>query len=62
MSTTGEDRRDRPDGDPRQQPDLEDAVLPTMSGDEQATAWGDDAAAQDRDVEWYRRERPPHHE
>jgi hypothetical protein len=33
-------------------------VLPSTASDE--VGWGDDPA--ERDDEWYRRERPPHHE
>ncbi len=38
----------------------EEPVLPTVSGDERDVGWGDGPA--ERDDEWYRRERPPHHE
>jgi hypothetical protein len=37
-------------------------VLPDTSTDEQSVGWGDDPEEQERDGEWYRRERPPHHE
>jgi hypothetical protein len=37
-------------------------VLPEVSGDERAEGWGDDPRAGLRDEQWYRRERPPHHE
>jgi len=36
-------------------------VLPQRSTDEDDTGWGDRDEPADRD-EWYRRERPPHHE
>jgi hypothetical protein len=35
-------------------------VLPEVSRDEQDVGWGDEPG--ERDDEWYRRERPPHHE
>jgi hypothetical protein len=35
-------------------------VLPDRSRDEQDIGWGDEPA--ERDDDWYRRERPPHHE
>jgi hypothetical protein len=41
-------------------PDREEPVLPTVSRDEVDVGWGDEPAQ--RDDEWYRRERPPHHE
>ena len=40
--------------------DPEDPVLPTVSRDERDVGWGDGPG--ERDDEWYRRERPPHHE
>lgn len=49
----GADRDDRP-------------VLPDVTDDERETGWGDDVhsdgAGERRDEQWYRRERPPHHE
>jgi hypothetical protein len=36
-------------------------VLPDQPSDERDEAWAEAAAAQ-RDREWYDRERPPHHE
>ena len=35
-------------------------VLPNMTRDERDVGWGDERA--ERDEDWYRRERPPHHE
>lgn len=35
-------------------------VLPTVSRDETDVGWGDEPS--ERDADWYRRERPPHHE
>ncbi|WP_375487892.1 hypothetical protein [uncultured Jatrophihabitans sp.] len=39
-------------------------VLPDVTRDELDEGWGDGRAAGDRgrDADWYRRERPPHHE
>jgi hypothetical protein len=38
----------------------DEPVLPVVSRDETREAWGDEHDG--RDDEWYRRERPPHHE
>jgi hypothetical protein len=35
-------------------------VLPDVTRDERDVGWGDEPG--ERDDEWYRRERPPHHE
>lgn len=51
--------RETDDGTP---PVDDDPVLPQVSRDEQATGWGDDPDGGRRDADWYRRERPPHHE
>jgi hypothetical protein len=40
--------------------EAEKPVLPDVSSDELDVGWGDEPA--ERDDEWYRRERPPHHE
>jgi len=37
----------------------EEPVLPDVSSDELDVGWGDEPS--ERDDEWYRRERPPHH-
>lgn len=37
----------------------DEPVLPDVSSDEQDIGWGDEPG--ERDDEWYRRERPPHH-
>ena len=37
-------------------------VLPDITADERSVGWGDDPEEQERDGEWFRRERPPHHE
>jgi hypothetical protein len=41
--------------------DVEPPVLPDVTRDEDEPGWGDHEDLHDRD-EWYRRERPPHHE
>jgi hypothetical protein len=41
-------------------PERDDPVLPDVSRDELDIGWGDEPG--ERDDEWYRRERPPHHE
>jgi hypothetical protein len=38
----------------------EEPVLPDTTRDERNVGWGDEPG--ERDDEWYRRERPPHHE
>jgi hypothetical protein len=43
-------------------PEDEEPVLPDVTSDEQDRGWGDDPNSGERDEEWYRRERPPHHE
>jgi hypothetical protein len=40
--------------------DDEEPVLSDVTRDERAEGWGDEPG--ERDAEWYRRERPPHHE
>jgi hypothetical protein len=40
----------------------EPPVLPEVSGDERDIGWSEDPGGGRRDEEWYRRERPPHHE
>ena len=50
-------------GDRRMRPSSTDTpVLPDTSTGERSVGWGDDPEEQERDGEWYRRERPPHHE
>lgn len=44
----------------RRRRDDEKPVLPDTTRDEQSVGWGDEPG--ERDDEWYRRERPPHHE
>jgi hypothetical protein len=38
----------------------DEPVLPETTRDEREPGWGDEPV--ERDDEWYRRERPPHHE
>jgi hypothetical protein len=38
----------------------DEPVLPDTTRDERDEGWGDEPGG--RDDEWYRRERPPHHE
>jgi hypothetical protein len=40
--------------------DDDESVLPDTTSDERGPGWGDEPG--ERDDEWYRRERPPHHE
>ncbi|HEY2272137.1 MAG TPA: hypothetical protein VGH30_05150 [Jatrophihabitantaceae bacterium] len=51
---------------PRQRPPRrrrdDDPVLPDRTSDERDVGWGEDPESGGRDDEWYRRERPPHHE
>lgn len=41
-------------------PDDEEPLLPDVTRDERDRGWGDDSS--ERDLDWYQRERPPHHE
>jgi hypothetical protein len=43
-------------------PKRDEPVLPDVTEDERDVGWGDDRASGGRDDDWYRRERPPHHE
>jgi hypothetical protein len=52
-SSHAQRRRPAPDDDP---------VLPDVTADERDEGWGDDPESGRRDDDWYRRERPPHHE
>ncbi len=40
----------------------DEPVLPERAREDRDEAWGDDPRSRERDDEWYRRERPPHHE
>jgi hypothetical protein len=44
----------------RRRDDDDEPVLPDTTRDERNVGWGDEPG--ERDDEWYRRERPPHHE
>jgi len=48
------------DGQARRRRDDDEPVLPDTTSDERDVGWGDVPGG--RDDEWYRRERPPHHE
>jgi hypothetical protein len=45
---------------PAEPDDDETPVLPSVTRDEVDEGWGDESSQ--RDEEWYRRERPPHHD
>ena len=48
---------------PRRRTDPDDEpVLPDRPRDERDVGWGDDPHTGRRDAEWYRQQRPPHHE
>jgi hypothetical protein len=49
----GAGRRARRDDEP---------VLPGRSDAEREEAWGDQPRSRERDAQWYREQRPPHHE
>ena len=51
--------RDEPPPSP-ETPRRGEPVLPEVSRDETDVGWGDEPS--ERDDDWYRRERPPHHE
>ena len=57
---TDRPRRTRPSPSPERGRDRDEPVLPTVSRDETDVGWGDEPG--ERDDDWYRRERPPHHE
>lgn len=50
------------DGTEKAPPSDEEPVLPEVAEEDRDEAWGSDREAGHRDEEWYRRERPPHHE
>jgi len=53
---------DRPAPPPRpRERDDDRSVLPERSRDDEDRGWGDEGD-QRRGLDWYRRERPPHHE
>jgi hypothetical protein len=45
---------------PRDGASDDDPVLPDVTSDERGSGWGDEPSR--RDDDWYRSERPPHHE
>lgn len=53
-------RRPKPPAGTRRR-DSDEPVLPETTRDESDVGWGDPHDGR-RDEEWYRRERPPHHE
>jgi hypothetical protein len=58
--TSADAASSRPSADDADEP----PVLPRTSSDEQDVGWGEVPDGRDggeRDEEWYRRERPPHH-
>lgn len=57
--TGSADRPTAPDPENRP-PERDEPVLPDVSRDETDLGWGDEPAQ--RDDDWYRREKPPHHE
>jgi hypothetical protein len=52
-------REPRPQPPHRPEPE-DEPVLPDVTRDERDVGWGDEPSR--RDDDWYRRERPPHHE
>lgn len=40
----------------------DDPVLPRTADSESDEAWGDRPRSAERDAQWYREQRPPHHE
>jgi hypothetical protein len=54
-----ESQSKRAAGDRRKSSDDDGPVLPSVTRDEQDVGWGDEPS--ERDDDWYRRERPPHH-
>jgi hypothetical protein len=52
------DRDPKPAPTPRP-PERDEPLLPDVSRDELDVGWGDEPS--ERDDDWYRRERPPHH-
>ena len=52
-----------PERDPAAPPVDDEPVLPKVSTDERDDGWGDGGPGErGRDDQWYRDERPPHHE
>jgi hypothetical protein len=40
----------------------DEPVLPEVADEDRAEVWGDDREAERRGADWYRQQRPPHHE
>jgi hypothetical protein len=51
---------ERKDREPARRRSDDEPVLPETTRDEREVGWGDEPG--ERDEQWYRRERPPHHE
>jgi len=49
------------DAEPDESPESDEPVLPDRTTDERDEGWGETRDSR-RDEQWYRRERPPHHE
>jgi hypothetical protein len=60
LPVTGRHRADRQRDEPARRRKDDEPVLPETTSDERDVGWGDEPG--ERDDEWYRRERPPHHE
>jgi hypothetical protein len=50
------------DAEPDESPDSDEPVPPDVTSDERDEGWGEHPHDGRRDEQWYRRERPPHHE
>jgi hypothetical protein len=46
---------------PRRRRRDDEPVLPRGADEDRDEAWGDRPRSAERDAEWYRRQRPPHH-
>lgn len=53
-------RRGREGSKQRPRAERDEPLLPDVTRDEREAGWGDEPG--ERSLEWYRRERPPHHE
>jgi hypothetical protein len=49
------------DAEPDERTESDEPVLPDLTSDERGEGWGEDRDGR-RDEQWYRHERPPHHE
>jgi hypothetical protein len=52
----------RPRAGQQQPPRDQEPVLPDRADEDRDEAWGERPGSSHRDDDWYRRERPPHHE